>query len=60
MAKLLERIRAWRRRRSESEAEQPSDANKDWKYQGKSFRASDAASHNTLSNLPADEGRPRH
>jgi hypothetical protein len=59
MAKIVERIRIWRRRRGESEAEQP-DASKDWKYQGKSFRASDAASHNTLSNLPADEGRPRH
>jgi hypothetical protein len=57
MAKILEKIRAWRRRREESEQ---SDATNDWKSQGKTFRASDAVSHNTLSNLPADEGRPRH
>jgi hypothetical protein len=59
MAKILERIRAWQRRRGESEGEQPA-AKKDWKYQGKSFRASDSGSHNTLSNLPPDEGRRRH
>ena len=59
MAKILERLRAWRVSRREAEAEQP-QASKDWKYQGKTFRASDAASHNTLSNLPPDEGRPRH
>jgi hypothetical protein len=57
--KILERIRTWRRRHAESDVAE-ADLSKDWKYQGKSFRASDAASHNTLSNLPPDEGRPPH
>ena len=59
MATILERLRAWRRKRGELEVEQ-SGAKRDWKYQGKTFRASDAASHNTLSNLPPDDGRPPH
>ena len=57
MAKIVERVKAWRRKRDKSE--QP-DAERDWKAQGNTFRASDAVTHNTLSNLPADEGRPRH
>ena len=59
MAKILERIRAWRRQRANSEPVEPG-TEKDWKYQGKTFRASDVASHNTMTNLPSDEGRPRH
>ena len=61
--RIVNKFRAWRRNRREWKAEAQAaepDPVKDWRYQGKSFRASDAAFDNTLSNLPADEGRPRH
>jgi hypothetical protein len=57
MAKILERIRAWRRRRAEPSAD--TGVEKDWKTVGKTFRATDAVFDKTLPNRP-DEGRPPH
>ena len=54
MAKMLERIRAWRRKRREPSA----DADKDWKTVGKTFRATDAVFDKTMPTR--DEGRPPH
>ena len=58
MTKLLERIKAWRRRR----AGQPTDVDTsdDWKTVGKTFRATDAAVHYNLPMSPKDDGRPPH
>jgi hypothetical protein len=55
MARLLERIRAWRQSRKERSAE----PDKDWKTVGKTFRASDAVYDKTLP-VRDDEGRPPH
>jgi hypothetical protein len=55
MAKLLERIKTWRRRRKEL----PTEPDKDWKTVGRTFRASDAVYDKTLP-MRDDEGRPPH
>jgi hypothetical protein len=54
MAKLLERIRAWRQRK-----EFPTEPGKDWKTVGKTFRATDTVYDKTLP-MRDDDGRPRH
>lgn len=60
MTKILERIRAWRRKGTEPEAYN-TDASKDWKTVGNKFRASDAITSVPPSYFPkADEGRPPH
>jgi hypothetical protein len=56
MAKIFERIRAWRRIRKDGSA----TSDKDWKTVGKTFRASDAVFDKSLPSSSADEGRPRH
>ena len=58
MGKILERIRAWRGKRSESSTE--ADPNKDWKTVGKTFRATDAVYDKSLPSPSNEEGRPRH
>lgn len=58
MAKLLERFRAWRLKRSASGGD--TDASKDWKTVGRTFRATDAVYDKSLPNASNDEGRPRH
>jgi len=57
MAKILERIRAWRRKRG---AAASTDASTDWMTVGKTFRASDTVFDKNLPNTSRDEGRPRH
>jgi hypothetical protein len=57
MAKLLERFRAWRARRSAPTVD--TDA-KDWKTVGKTFRATDAVYDKSLQSSSNEEGRPRH
>jgi hypothetical protein len=59
MGRILERFRAWRRKRSEpiSDADASSQ---DWKTVGKTFRATDAVVHHNLPMTPKDEGRPPH
>jgi len=58
MAKILDKIRAWRRRQSEP----PTDADKtdDWLTVGKSFRATDVVFDKNLPISSKDEGRPPH
>jgi hypothetical protein len=56
MAKVLERLKAWRRKRRDPATE----PDKDWKTVGKTFRASDAVYDKNLPGSSADEGRPRH
>ena len=58
MGKIRERIKAWRRKRSE----QPTgvDASEDWKTVGKTFRATDAVFDKNLTVSSKDEGRPPH
>jgi hypothetical protein len=58
MAKLLERFRAWRVKRSAPTAD--TDAAKDWKTVGKTFRATDAVYDKSLPDASNEEGRPRH
>ena len=58
MAKVLDRFRAWRHRRSAATADP--DASKDWMTVGKTFRASDTVFDKNLPNTSRDEGRPRH
>ena len=57
MAKILERIRAWRRRRAEPSADV--EATQDWKTVGKTFRATDAVFDKSLPHTK-DDGRPRY
>jgi hypothetical protein len=59
MAKLLERIRGWRRKGTEPEP--TTGASKDWTTVGNKFRASDAITSVPPTYFPkADEGRPPH
>jgi hypothetical protein len=58
MAKLLERFRAWRVRRSAPTVD--TDASKDWKTVGKTFRATDAVYDKSLPSPSNEEGRPPH
>jgi hypothetical protein len=58
MTKILERLRAWRLKRSTPRIDP--DTSKDWKTVGKTFRATDAVFDKTLPSPPADEGRPPH
>jgi hypothetical protein len=58
MTKLLERFRAWRRKRAEPSADV--EATEDWKTVGKTFRATDAVFDKSLPNSSRDEGRPPH
>jgi hypothetical protein len=55
--KLLDRIKAWRRK----QAEPPTQADKsdDWKTVGNTFRASDAVYDQYMSTRE-DDGRPPH
>jgi hypothetical protein len=56
--KIVERIRAWRRRRTKPPTDgQTTD---DWKTVGKTFRATDAVFDKTLPNPSNEEGRPPH
>jgi hypothetical protein len=58
MGRILERFRAWRRKRSEPISADASS--QDWKTVGKTFRATDAVVHHNLPMTPKDEGRPPH
>jgi hypothetical protein len=58
MTKLLERFRAWRLRRSAPAVD--TDAPKDWKTVGNTFRATDAVYDKSLPNASNEEGRPPH
>ena len=58
MTKLLERFRAWRRKRSEPPTN--ADTTEDWKTVGKTFRATDAVYDKSLPNASNEEGRPPH
>jgi hypothetical protein len=60
MAKILERIRAWRLKRAAASTDV--DRNKDWKTVGKTFRATDAVFDKMprYAQVPADEGRSPH
>jgi hypothetical protein len=61
MAKILERIKGWRRGEGRAQEEPSSDASKDWKTVGNKFRASDAVTSVPPTYFPsADEGRPPH
>lgn len=56
--KIVERIRAWRRRRTKPPTDgQTTD---DWKTVGKTFRGTDAVFDKTLPNPSNEEGRPPH
>jgi hypothetical protein len=55
--KIVERIRAWRRRRTKPPTDV--DTTDDWTTVGKTFRATDAVFDKTLPNR-SDEGRPPH
>jgi len=56
--KILERIRAWRRKHDKPPTE--GETTDDWKTVGKTFRATDAAVHYNMPMSPKDEGRPPH
>jgi hypothetical protein len=56
--KIVERIRAWRRRRTKPPTD--GDATDDWKTVGKTFRATDVVFDKTLPNPSNEEGRPPH
>jgi hypothetical protein len=58
MTKLLERIRAWRRKRAASPTNV--DTSDDWKSVGKTFRATDVVFDKNLPISSRDEGRPPH
>jgi len=58
VGKILERFRAWRLRRSGPTID--TDASKDWKTVGRTFRATDAVYDKSLPNASNEEGRPPH
>ena len=58
MAKLLDKIRAWRRKRAEPSTQ--AGKTDDWMTVGKTFRASDAVYDKYLPGASNDEGRPPH
>jgi hypothetical protein len=58
MGKILDRIRAWRRKRAAPSTDV--EAAQDWKTVGKTFRATDAVFDKSLPSSRADEGRPPH
>ena len=58
MTKLLERFRAWRRKRSEPPTDV--DTSDGWTTVGKTFRATDAVFDKNLPVSSRDEGRPPH
>jgi hypothetical protein len=57
MPKILERIKAWRLRRMAPSTD--TEASKDWKTVGTTFRASDAVFDKSLPHTK-DDGRPRY
>jgi hypothetical protein len=58
MAKIVERIRAWRRKRTEPSTDV--ETSQDWKTVGKTFRATDVVFDKNLPVSSRDEGRPPH
>ena len=58
MRKILERMKAWRRKRVAPPTE--GDTSQDWKTVGKTFRATDAVYDKSLPNPSNEEGRPPH
>jgi hypothetical protein len=59
MAKLFERLRAWRLKREKPVSSSP-EQDQDWKTVGHTFRASDAVYDKYLPVSKSDEGRPPH
>jgi len=57
MPTILERIKAWRLRRKAPSRD--TEASKDWKTVGKTFRASDSVFDKSLPHTK-DDGRPRY
>ena len=57
VGKILERIKTWRRKRTEPPSE---DTSEDWKTVGRTFRATDAVFDKSLPNPSNEEGRPPH
>ena len=57
--KLIDRIRAWRRKHEEDPADRATTDN-DWMTVGKSFRATDVVFDKNLPMSSKDEGRPPH
>ena len=58
MGRILNRIKAWRRKRDEPATQ--ADKTDDWMTVGKSFRATDAVFDKNLPISRSDEGRPPH